>query len=236
MGRSRTCSPRTRRSSTRTSRRWSTASRRRPRERRPRTSSRSTSTPPQRAGMLTDAGFITTRARGRPASASCRAASASRRCSPASKRPGRPTASRRRSIAAGDKIATQTAQEQVAYRAMTVPCNSCHPSFDPYGLVLDWYDAIGRFRTMDDLGKPIDGHTTLPASIGGADGAERRRARRRPVAQRHVHELHGDDDAEVRAARRDGRAAAARSRNRRAARPPGSPTRCGRAASSRSRT
>ena len=70
--------------------------------------------------------------------------------------------------AAGEKIATQTAQEQVAYRAMTVPCSSCHPSFDPYGLVLDWYDAIGRFRTMDDLGKPIDGHTTLPATIGGA--------------------------------------------------------------------
>jgi len=61
-----------------------------------------------------------------------------------------------------------TAQEQVAYRATTSPCSSCHPSFDPYGLVLDWYDVVGRYRTVDDLGKPIDGTTTLPADVGGA--------------------------------------------------------------------
>src|SRR5262249_990649 len=32
----------------------------------------------------------------------------------------------------------QTAQQQVEYRKTTAPCNTCHPSFDPYGLVLDW--------------------------------------------------------------------------------------------------
>ena len=50
-----------------------------------------------------------------------------------------------------------TAQEQVAFRAMTAPCSACHPSFDPYGLVLDWYDVVGRYRTIDDLNKPVDG-------------------------------------------------------------------------------
>jgi hypothetical protein len=60
-----------------------------------------------------------------------------------------------------------TSQEQVQSRAEMPVCNACHPSFDPYGLVLDWYDVIGRFRTTDDLGKPVDGTTTLPAVIGG---------------------------------------------------------------------
>ena len=63
---------------------------------------------------------------------------------------------------------TMTAQEQVAARAMTTPCSACHPTFDPYGLVLDWYDVVGRFRTTDDVGKPVDGTTTLPADVGGA--------------------------------------------------------------------
>lgn len=63
---------------------------------------------------------------------------------------------------------TMTAQEQVAARAMTTPCSACHPTFDPYGLVLDWYDVVGRFRTTDDVNKPVDGTTTLPADVGGA--------------------------------------------------------------------
>ena len=37
----------------------------------------------------------------------------------------------------------------------------------PYGLVLDWYDVVGRYRTIDDLGKPVDGTTTLPPDVGG---------------------------------------------------------------------
>src|SRR5262249_8329960 len=64
-------------------------------------------------------------------------------------------------------LTEQTAQQQVAFRATTVPCNSCYPSFDPYGLVLDWYDGVGRDRTMDDLAMPVGGHTTVPAVVGG---------------------------------------------------------------------
>jgi hypothetical protein len=60
-----------------------------------------------------------------------------------------------------------TAREQVASRMDTAPCSSCHPSFDPYGLVLDWYDVVGRFRTVDHLNKPIDATTKLPDVIGG---------------------------------------------------------------------
>ena len=64
---------------------------------------------------------------------------------------------------------TQTAQEQVASRAASPQCGTCHASFDPYGLVLDWYDVVGRYRTVDDLGKPVDGRTKLPAEVGGAE-------------------------------------------------------------------
>jgi hypothetical protein len=63
---------------------------------------------------------------------------------------------------------SMTAQEQVQSRKDTAPCNNCHPTFDPYALTLDWYDVVGRYRTMDDLGKPIDGTTKLPADVGGA--------------------------------------------------------------------
>jgi hypothetical protein len=122
--------------------------------------------PAERAGMLTDPGFITTRLRTTGVGVVPRGLGV-KALFTCLDTPGPPPSIGEEVKAAGEKIATQTAQEQVAYRTMTSPCNNCHPSFDPYGLVLDWYDAIGRFRTMDDLGKPIDGHTTLPPTIGG---------------------------------------------------------------------
>jgi hypothetical protein len=63
--------------------------------------------------------------------------------------------------------AEQTSQEQVAFRAARPVCNTCHSQFDPYGLALDNYDDIGRYRTIDDLGQPVDAHTVLPALAGG---------------------------------------------------------------------
>ena len=71
-------------------------------------------------------------------------------------------------------FSAQTSQEQVATRGV-VPCNACHPQFDPYGLALDNYDSIGRYRTIDDLGQPVDAHAQLPADLGGyevANGVE----------------------------------------------------------------
>jgi hypothetical protein len=62
-------------------------------------------------------------------------------------------------------------KEQADYRAMTDLCAGCHAQFDGFGLVLEPYDSIGRFRTMDLQGRPIDGNTTttvLPDSVGGS--------------------------------------------------------------------
>ena len=75
----------------------------------------------------------------------------------------------------GPPFAQQTSQQQVAARQAVAPCSSCHAQFDPYGLALDNYDGIGRYRTVDDLGQPVDAHTQLPAVAGGgtvANGVE----------------------------------------------------------------
>lgn len=65
---------------------------------------------------------------------------------------------------------TQTQRQKAEYRAQTSPCGGCHAFFDPYGLVLENYDAIGRFRT-NYTGFPntpvIDTTTTLPEEAGG---------------------------------------------------------------------
>lgn len=60
-------------------------------------------------------------------------------------------------------LAAASERERSAYRASTPPCSGCHKTFDAYGLALDSYDSIGRFRTMDPQGRPIDPSVTLPA-------------------------------------------------------------------------
>ena len=42
---------------------------------------------------------------------------------------------------------------------------------DPYAVVLESYDQIGRFRTVDDAGRPIEPSTTLPPEVGGGPAA-----------------------------------------------------------------
>ena len=67
---------------------------------------------------------------------------------------------------AGTTLASASERERAAYRASTPPCSGCHRVFDAYGLALDSYDIIGRYRTMDPQGRPIDPSVTLPALFG----------------------------------------------------------------------
>ena len=119
----------------------------------------------QRSGILTNAGFLTTRARTTGVSLPARAGAVN-------------TLMLCRQIPAPPDVLTPadppppgnpnpTAQEEVASRADTAPCNSCHKQFDAYGLALDNYDIVGRYRTADDLGRPVDAHATLPPALGG---------------------------------------------------------------------
>src|SRR5262249_22747489 len=69
-------------------------------------------------------------------------------------------------------LADESELEKARYRAMTPKCAACHLQFDPFGMVLEPYDAVGRFRTMDLEGRPIDASwttTVLPQSVGGAN-------------------------------------------------------------------
>lgn len=63
---------------------------------------------------------------------------------------------------AGLKLATASERERSDYRIETSPCASCHVVFDAYGLALDSYDIVGRYRTEDPEGRPIDPSVTLP--------------------------------------------------------------------------
>lgn len=125
--------------------------------------------PATRSGMLTNAAFITTRARTDGVGVVPRglAVKAAFLCldtpSPPESIQGEGGPVEEQNL----MIPMMTAQQQVAARAQNQLCNSCHPSFDPYGLVLDWYDGIGRYRTTDHLNQPIDGTTKLPALVGG---------------------------------------------------------------------
>jgi hypothetical protein len=65
-------------------------------------------------------------------------------------------------------LANATEREKSNYRTATSPCNGCHLGFDAYGLTLDAYDVVGRYRTTDAQGRPIDTSVTLPSQVGGA--------------------------------------------------------------------
>jgi hypothetical protein len=41
---------------------------------------------------------------------------------------------------------------------------SCHSELDPYGRLLHAFDAVGKYRTVDEAGRPIDASAALTAS------------------------------------------------------------------------
>ncbi|MET0593134.1 MAG: DUF1592 domain-containing protein [Polyangiaceae bacterium] len=61
-----------------------------------------------------------------------------------------------------------TEREKSLYRIKTAPCSGCHPTFDPYGLSLENFDILARYRTADEKGRAIDSSVTLPSNAGGS--------------------------------------------------------------------
>jgi Protein of unknown function (DUF1592)/Protein of unknown function (DUF1588)/Protein of unknown function (DUF1595)/Protein of unknown function (DUF1585) len=57
---------------------------------------------------------------------------------------------------AEQQMGVQTEAQKAAYRKQTQPCTGCHAQFDPFGLALEAFDGIGRYRTKDDAGTDID--------------------------------------------------------------------------------
>lgn len=74
-------------------------------------------------------------------------------------------------LAVIEGLADASELERYQVRTSTGTCIGCHSQFDAYGMVLEPYDAVGRFRTADLQSRPIDSTwttMTLPDSVGGA--------------------------------------------------------------------
>lgn len=61
-----------------------------------------------------------------------------------------------------EKEATKTIRELLAEHAASPKCAMCHVHFDGLGLALEGFDPIGRARTKDLGGRPIDDVAQLP--------------------------------------------------------------------------
>lgn len=75
-----------------------------------------------------------------------------------------------------DTVATAAAangaldeRQAAAERAANGACSGCHARFDPFGLVLENYDTIGRYRTTLN-GRPIDATATVSNFGSAIDG------------------------------------------------------------------
>jgi hypothetical protein len=55
-----------------------------------------------------------------------------------------------------------TLRERMALHRAKEPCASCHSMIDPAGFALENFDAIGRWRTVDESFNPIDASGALP--------------------------------------------------------------------------
>ena len=123
----------------------------------------------RRAGLLTNAAFITSRGRSDGIGLVIprgKAIASAVLCMPPPPPDDIPAEVIKKAAEAFD---TQTAQEQVASRAKIGLCNSCHKNFDPYGLVLENFDTLGRWRDKDTLNMDVDGRTAVPAALGGGE-------------------------------------------------------------------
>jgi hypothetical protein len=63
-------------------------------------------------------------------------------------------------------------RERLAVHRGNPSCASCHALMDSVGFALENFDATGRWRTIDELGLPVDASGVLPdgSSFDGLDG------------------------------------------------------------------
>ena len=63
---------------------------------------------------------------------------------------------------AGDSGKRLSMREAMAQHRSNPVCANCHARMDPIGFALDNFDAVGRWRTVDESGTPIDGAGVFP--------------------------------------------------------------------------
>ncbi|MCA9136230.1 MAG: DUF1592 domain-containing protein [Planctomycetales bacterium] len=63
--------------------------------------------------------------------------------------------------------AEKTIRELLASHVSETNCAMCHSHFDSFGLAMEGFDPIGRLRTVDGAGRPVDNIASFP---GGETG------------------------------------------------------------------
>lgn len=122
--------------------------------------------PANRSGIMTQAGFLTTRSRPDGTSVVGRGILV-KKAFLCTETPQPPDSLGEEIAKVETMLHDSTEREKADYRLKTSPCKGCHLGFDAYGLALDTYDIVGRYRSMDSQGRAIDASVTLPVEIGG---------------------------------------------------------------------
>jgi hypothetical protein len=70
----------------------------------------------------------------------------------------------------GQDTSALSVREVLERHRQNAECARCHSLFDPYGLALEEYDAIGQYRQAYANGTAVDASAVLPASDGHPEG------------------------------------------------------------------
>lgn len=65
-----------------------------------------------------------------------------------------------------------TFRQQLELHRQKPNCAGCHAKIDPLGFGLENFDAIGRWRSSDANGKPVDSKASLPGNVSFSTPAE----------------------------------------------------------------
>ena len=65
----------------------------------------------------------------------------------------------------GENDAPASMRERLELHRRNPACASCHRTIDPPGFMLEHYDAIGRWRSVTEAGRPVDASGTLPNGV-----------------------------------------------------------------------
>jgi hypothetical protein len=65
---------------------------------------------------------------------------------------------------------TATAKQRAEMHRRNPSCATCHAAFDPIGFAFEGYDPIGRYRTTDATGQPLDTEGELTGVSTALDG------------------------------------------------------------------
>ncbi|MGE3511771.1 MAG: DUF1592 domain-containing protein, partial [Vicinamibacterales bacterium] len=57
----------------------------------------------------------------------------------------------------------QSVRERLQDHRANAVCATCHSQMDPLGFALEHFDAVGRYRTVDEAGTPVDASGSLPS-------------------------------------------------------------------------